>query len=51
MSKQRGGKREGAGRPKVDEPRKSRTFRLTDAEHTQVKNFINILKKELHISK
>lgn len=51
MKNTRGGKREGAGRPQVDEVRKTRTFRLTNSEHTQVKEFVNNLKKVSHISK
>jgi len=35
-----GGTRQGAGRPPIEEPRKSRSIRLTDAEYQQVKIFI-----------
>jgi len=35
-----GGTRQGAGRPPIEEPQKSRSIRLTDAEYQQVKIFV-----------
>ena len=40
----RGGKREGAGRPKTDN--KPRTIRVTDKEYELVKEYIKKLKGE-----
>ena len=40
----RGGKREGAGRPKVEELRKQRQLRATDAEWELIRRFSRILK-------
>ncbi|WP_348676936.1 hypothetical protein [Flavobacterium coralii] len=42
----RGGKREGAGRPKVKELRKNRTFRLLDDEYIKVKEYIKKIRKK-----
>jgi len=44
MSKQRGGKREGAGRPENPIQRKYRSVWLSDAEYAEVKIFIKNLK-------
>lgn len=43
---QHGGKREGSGRPPVEEPRKPYCFRLNEKEHALVKDFITRIKKE-----
>lgn len=40
----RGGKREGAGRPKPLIPTKMRSIRLTDKEYELVKEYIKILR-------
>lgn len=40
----RGGKREGAGRPKVEELRKQRQLRATDDEWELIRRFSRILK-------
>lgn len=40
----RGGKREGAGRPKVEELRKQRQLRATDDEWALIRRFSRILK-------
>lgn len=41
-----GGRREGAGRPHVDEPRKQRQLRATEVEWEIIKEFSKILKKD-----
>lgn len=43
----RGGKREGAGRPKTDN--KPRTIRVTDEEYEKVKEFIDQLKNNMKV--
>lgn len=40
----RGGKRTGAGRPKVEELRKQRQLRATEAEWELIRRFSHILK-------
>ena len=42
----RGGRREGAGRPPVAEPRKQRQLRATEEEWEIIKEFTKILKKD-----
>ena len=42
-----GGKREGAGRPKLKEPRTYKSIRVTEAEYEQVKIFLKKLKNNL----
>jgi hypothetical protein len=45
--KKRGGKREGAGRPKLDDPRKLRCVRFNDAEWERIT--MNALKHGLSV--
>lgn len=40
----RGGKREGAGRPKADELRKTRALRATDDDRELIREFARLLK-------
>lgn len=47
MTNNHGGKRSGAGRPPVPEPRKPRCFRLTDKEYQATKDFIKGMKNNL----
>jgi len=46
VNNQRGGKREGAGRPTTGIERRAYSFRLTVEEHAKVKEFIGTLHED-----
>lgn len=46
MNSGRGGKREGAGRPKPVIPNKMRSMRLTDSEYQQLKDYLKQIRSD-----
>lgn len=46
MNSGRGGKREGAGRPKPLIPNKMRCMRLTDEEYAAIKDFLKKIRSD-----
>lgn len=50
-SKQRGGARQGAGRPTIAEPAKNRTIRLTDADWLKFKSIGGVAWLKLMLDK